>query len=582
MRICGWAIAIVLLFDLMLMPWTGHLFDSAVFFRIADYVFFAHTPLTSNWSFGSLGLLAVLLSQLPVLFNPALSAVYPLRLFLLKVPSWICDVGTAAVIRASCTDPAWGNCWALRYLLDPAVLFTTVFHGQWDAIPNLFAVAGIALMASGRYEYSAVALGLGTGTKFYPAAFVPLLLVTAYRAGSLRRALVGLGWFALTSAATLFPVLWGRLDYVVHSYAFNSFGTGQGVFTFSAWSLLPKSIGVSTRAEQFVAVLIPLGLAAAELRHIPQRHDVARAAMLSAISIVVLNPGAHPPFYLWVAGPLVLYAAIAEDGFVSSFGVVMSAAAVLTQFCLEGSDEYFLLTFGTGPSARVMKCFAPMAAYQWVILGSALLIAVGSYSREEYRIPWERWRRIGQSFAIVAAVVFFSDVWTAVASAAHRPHRAIFREAALFDALPIGPIVQRNGANCRLTYNSYGSVSYAENRFAERFVKATLGYELFSPEIMVVRGKPVDVASLPSHYENRDVAVYDAGTMRITREFDVTPLLKPIYGYETMIERPCSLISNNPLLIYHFNLDAARVEAQQESLLRRLNVFSQETPNADR
>ena len=68
------------------------------------------------------------------------------------------------------------------------VVFVTVFHGQSDAIPNAFTVAGIGLILAERYEYAGLMLGLGAGSKFYPAAFVPLLAVTAFRRASWRRA----------------------------------------------------------------------------------------------------------------------------------------------------------------------------------------------------------------------------------------------------------------------------------------------------------------------------------------------------------------------------------------------------------
>lgn len=574
-RVCAGAIGVLLLADLALMPWTGHLFDCAAFFRIADSVFFAHTPLTGNWSFGSLGLAAVLFSQLPVLFDPSLAAFHPARLFLLKLPSLICDIGTAAIIRWSCSEPAAANCWALRYLLDPVVLFTTVFHGQWDAIPNLFAVAGIALMAAGRYEYAGLALGLGTGTKFYPAVFVPLLAVAALRNGSLRRATASVGWFALTAVATLAPVFWGRLGYVFHSYAFNSFGPGQGVFTFSLWSLLPPELNLSTHAEQLIAVVIPLLLAAAELRHVPGRRDVARAAMLSVMSIVLLNPGAHPPFYLWVAGPLVLYAAIAQDGLAGVLGIVMSAAAVATQFCLEGADEYFLLAFGAGPRTRALSCLAPVAVLEWIILGCAAIIAVSCWREMDGKSNWRPWLRAVQATAVVGAAAFFSAAWISVASAAQL-HRRPFNEGTLFDTLPVAPEVLRTAGGCRLTYNSYGSAAFARSAFAQRYVRASLGYTLFSPQTIDVRGRAIVVQDLPVRYEVADLIAYADGAVRVTQEYDITRLLQPIAIDEVMTQRPCGLVPKNPLLIYRFDLDGARAAAEQEPLLRRLNVFSQE------
>ncbi|HEY1977497.1 MAG TPA: glycosyltransferase family 87 protein [Candidatus Baltobacteraceae bacterium] len=579
-RVCGAAIVLLLLAELCFMPFTGHLFDTGVFLTLADYVFFAHTPLAGNWSFGSLSLLAVLLSQVPVLIHPALATAYRTRLFLLKMPSWFADLGTAAIVARCAGDPAYRYYWALRYLADPAVVFTTVFHGQWDALPNLGAVAGIALTAFGRYDLAAVALGLGAGTKFYPAAFVPLLFASAFRGASPRAALRSIAVFAVTAVVTLAPVFWGRFDYVVHSYTFNSFGPGLGVFTTSVWSLLPPQAWLSTRIEQLTAVAVTLALAAAALKTAPTPVTVARKAMFSAMAIVFLNPGGHPPFYLWVAGPIVLYAAIANDGLVSLLGVVLSLAGVLTQFCLEGSDEYFLVSIGIAPRTHALACAGSTTSLQGVVLVASIVLAFVAYRPRNG--AWSTWWRAAAQAAVIACTcVFFAHVSTDAISAARRPHpaNAANRLSRLFDTLAIVPAVKlaRDGS-CRLYFNSYGAASFANDPFAERFVKASLGYSLFSPETIDVRGSVVSVQSLPARREGVEIMAYDEGPVRVTREFDVTPLLKPIVPGETMIERPCALVAKNPLLIYRFDLEAARAAAAREPLLQRLDVFSQETP----
>ena len=384
-----WCIAAVLLVEAALLPWTAHAYDVTAFFSHAERVYFAHVPPAALWPFGSISLAALLLSQLPVLFFPWLWSALPLRIALLKLPAWLADVASAAIVRASATSRADADAWALRYLVDPAVVFVTVFHGQNDALPNAFAVGGIAAMLAGRYELAGLALGFGAGAKFYPAAFVPLLIVCALRNASFGRALRAAVAFVAAATLTLLPVLWGRASSVFAAYRNNSFGAsgGGGVSTASLWTLVPHHLTFPALPviEQFVALAIPVVLAAAELRHVPGRRDVARAAMLSALAIVLLNPGAHPPFYLWIAGPLVLYAAVAGDGVVSLAGLVLSWAGTLTQFCQEGSDEYFILNFGVVPREHGLQCVAPAPVLAAVALCSALLIVVASYRRELFR-----------------------------------------------------------------------------------------------------------------------------------------------------------------------------------------------------
>src|SRR6185437_10004176 len=90
------------------------------------------------------------------------------------------------------------------------------------------------------------------------------------------------------------------------------------------------------------------------------------------------NPGAHPPFYLWMAGPLVLYAAVADDGVVSAAGIALSVLGILTQFCQEGGDEYFLLNYGPGPGLGLLRCIAPFALLQGLTLLTAATVVVAS------------------------------------------------------------------------------------------------------------------------------------------------------------------------------------------------------------
>ena len=270
---CGWwPIALVLAFDAALLPWLAHPYDVSAFLTHADRVFFAHVRPAILWPYGGVALGAVLLSQLPVAAFPQLWAAVPLRLALLKLPMLIADAGTALIIRryAGSRD---GTLWALRYLLDPAVFFVTVVHGQSDALAGVFAVAGIALMLSGRFEWAGVALGIGTGAKLYPAAFVPLLLVVAYRNGSPKRALASAAYFAVMAACTVVPVVAGRTAAFAGAFANNSFGPeSRRVNSASPWALLNAAAPfVRPALEQLAVVIVPILLALAELRHRPQR-----------------------------------------------------------------------------------------------------------------------------------------------------------------------------------------------------------------------------------------------------------------------------------------------------------------------
>lgn len=569
-RIGTVAIAAVLLAELAALPWTAHAYDAASFLSHADRVYFARVAPTLLWAFGSIPLVALLLSQLPVLAFPRLWNAVPLRLFLLKLPAWCADVVSAGIVRACSADPQTGNLWALRYLLDPIVVFVTIFHGQSDAIPNVFAVGGIAAMLTERYELAGLLLGLGAGSKFYPAAFVPLLAAAALRRASWRRAATSVVVFFSVAAVTLLPVLLGRAASVAGAWANNSFGPeGTRVATASLWTLFPyaQAAGLSPQREQFVAIAVPVALALWELRHVPSRFDLARAAMFSAMAVVLLNPGAHPPFYLWIAGPLVLYAAVANDGVVSLAGVALSCLGIMTQLCQEGSDEYFLLNYGPGQDLGLLRCIAPFTLLQGLTLLTAAVVVVASLNAASLA---QRTASVCRIAALAAAGVVLAAFGTTVAvearydAVAHADHlKGFYDEEALVNTFAVAPVVElHKDGSCALTYSANDIVVYAGNPFAARFGTASLGYTIFEPSRISVRGKTIAVASLPSTFEQSAVLTLAQKGVALTREFDLSALLRPYRYVERFVERPCNLIDGNPVLIYRFNFAAARDAAE--------------------
>lgn len=577
------AVGAVLVIEALFLPWTAHSFDMTAFFVHADRVFFAHVSPVRWWAFGSIALVCLVGAQLPVLFAPNLANAVPFRIVLAKLPSWLCDVGTAAVVRACSADAAAANWWALRYLLDPAVLFTTVFHGQMDAIGNLFAVGGIALMLGDRFELAALALGAGAGTKFFPAAYVPLLLVAAFRRGSPRRCALALGAFVAAAALTLAPVLIGRFSTVADFFRTNSYGAnGNSVLLTSLWALLPQGV-LRPQYEQLVAVLVPIALAIALFRQRSlEPRAIARTGLWSALAIVLLNPGAHAPFYLWIAGPLVLYCAVANDGLVSLAGMALSCFAPLIQFCQEGSDEYFLLNFGAAQKPDLLQCAGPPPILEWAALACAVFIVVASVRRDASA----RFDSLFRRSSIAASLAFFGFFVVVVgqsiavrASSFGSGARPYWNVVHAPNTFTIGPRVHALGdGSCRLTYDAGDFTVFAGNRYASQYITAYLGYTLFSPETMTIRGAGVDVGSLVPSFEHLDLIRIDGYPLRVTREFDVTKLLRPYRFDEQFVERPCSLIEGNPVLYYRLDLDAARESAARMPLLQRLDILNTQEP----
>jgi hypothetical protein len=414
---------------------------------------------------------------------------------------------------------------------------------------------------------------LGAGTKFYPAAFVPLLLVSALRNGSPARSLRAAGLFILTSGLTLVPVLWGRAGSVFASYRNNSFGAGGAtVSTASLWTLLPHQIAYSLpQIEQIVGLAVPVVLALAHLRRAPSRRDLARTAMLSAMSIVLLNPGAHPPFYLWIAGPLVLYAAVAQDWLVSLGGVALSCVAVLTQFCQEGSDEYLRLNFGTSAHSPLPGCIAPPVWTSSATLVITLFVVAAAYRRELPAASLGRLKAFARFSTLGAFALFAGAIASASATSARHFDGSGFRdEESRINTFALLPAREPLGYRCKLTYSGEDVIIYAGNAYAAQFATASLGYTLFAPSEIFVGDRRFAVASFPSTYENIDVQTLGQQTMRVTREFDVSAALRPYRSIETLVEQPCTLVPGNPLLLYRFDFAAAAAAAQKLPLSQRL------------
>jgi hypothetical protein len=572
---CGWwPIALVLAFDAALLPWIAHPYDVAAFLTHADRVFFAHVQPAILWPYGGVALAAVLLSQLPVAAFPQLWAVVPVRLALLKLPMLIADAGTALIIRRYAGERG-GTLWALRYLLDPAVFFVTVAHGQSDALAGVFAVAGIALTLSGRFEWAAVALGMGTGAKLYPAAFVPLLLVVAYRNGSPKRALASAAYFAVVAACTVVPVVAGRTAAFAGAFANNSFGAeSHRIDSASPWALLNAMAPFLRPAlEDLAVVIVPVALALAELRHRPQRVDIARAAMVSAVALVMLDPGAHPPFYLWIAGPLVLYCAVARDGVVSVIGALLSATAVAMQFCQEGSEEYLLLNFGTGVVPGALRCVVPNAGLLVAAAVLALALVVTAYRPLLLPVGSRSAARVAALVAAagVSAYLGIAFAVAIVTAAFLNGSKALGFEGEmrLLNTFAIDPAVRRMGDGCELTYDAGDIIVYAGNDYAAPYATAALGYTLYTPETIVLRDRSVGPERLAQRFENIDVRTVAQRDVRVTREFDVSGPLRPFRFVERIEERPCSLIAGTPVLLYRFDIARAARDAARQPFWER-------------
>jgi hypothetical protein len=271
-----------------------------------------------------------------------------------------------------------------------------------------------------------------------------------------------------------------------------------------------------------------------------------------------------------------LYCAVTGDGLVSAVGALLSATAVAMQFCQEGSEEYLLLNFGSGYVPGALRCVAPNS----VLLAVAALAAAGLVFAA-YRRPLSAAARATASIvglAVAGGITLYLGIAFSVAAtiaAAVNPAKAqgFADEMNLVNTFAIDPEVRGARGDCQLTYDASDLIVYADNAFAAPYGSAALAYTLFSPETVAIRGRPVSMERLPQRFENVETRTVAQRDVRLTREFDVSTLLRPFRYVEHFVESPCGLIPGTPLLIYRFDVAAAARDASQRPFWERFHLY---------
>ena len=114
---------------------------------------------------------------------------------------------------------------------------TIVFgYGFMDAIPSVATVVAIGYATRQRYFESALALTIGTASKFYPAVLLPLFLIYFYKSKGATSVVLFSFWVAVFTGMTAFAsyLLWG--DDIASPLTFAS-SRSASFLTF--WRFLP-------------------------------------------------------------------------------------------------------------------------------------------------------------------------------------------------------------------------------------------------------------------------------------------------------------------------------------------------------
>ena len=205
---------------------------------------------------------------------------------------------------------------------------------KYDAIPAALSLAGVLAVTGGWPGLGGTAMMLAAGTKAYPALFIPILAVVAWRRSpaELRRFAAGV----VTAAAPLallalwmpwwtFAAFHGVRGLEVGSLAASLVWALHFTGVDASWALIGTSNEVGGPLAAFllwparllwvVSTLACLGMAvAAAVRTAPETvstpASVASLMLLAVVAFVATNTVFSPQFHLW----LVPLAALALEG----------------------------------------------------------------------------------------------------------------------------------------------------------------------------------------------------------------------------------------------------------------------------
>lgn len=208
---------------------------------------------------------------------------------------------------------------------------------RYDLIPAGLSCAGLLAVAGGLPLLGGALTGLAAGTKVYPALFIPLLAIVAWRRSrhDFRRFVMGV---AAATAPLLVLALWMPWWTFVAFHGARGLEAGSSLASIiwtlhrsagveASWGLVGTSNEVGgpladqllgpARLFWVVSTLACLGVAIASVWRRPRAHQqaltpaaIAMLMLLPAVAFVSTNTVLSPQFHLW----LIPLAALALEG----------------------------------------------------------------------------------------------------------------------------------------------------------------------------------------------------------------------------------------------------------------------------
>ena len=232
---------------------------------------------------------------------------------------------------------------ALWYALNPVAIYTSALHGQFDALPTLFAL--LAVLSAARagadrgWVRTAGWLGLGGLAKTWPLILTPAFLPelrswrrrVAFAAVAAAPAVISVGLLYLADPD---PIARNVL-------AYRGYTGWWGVTSFLAAT--PASVQPPIIAA--LSLLFYAALAATYLR-IWRSPDVAKRALLVLLTFFVFSPGFGMQYLVWIV-PIAL---IADYRNAVRYSLLAAAVIAVTTLLRPYTGEFGL--FYASPSAR--------------------------------------------------------------------------------------------------------------------------------------------------------------------------------------------------------------------------------------
>ena len=174
------AFIIGLIVRFALAPFTGHPWDVKIWIDVGKRAFAGQNiydvGVETNWYWGYYAYPP--LWMIWCAFSYLFSANRYFEILVLKIPIIIADAFAAQAIYDVVFQRTRNEQTATKafmfYFLNPFVILVGSIWGMFDAVPMLLTFLSVVYLYNGSYKKSALALGLGTALKVYPAFFLPL------------------------------------------------------------------------------------------------------------------------------------------------------------------------------------------------------------------------------------------------------------------------------------------------------------------------------------------------------------------------------------------------------------------------